>query len=194
LRPREVDQLRRSLDEERRDGVSRGHPKPVRDAAIIETLIGTGLRVTEACLLRVGDLYLDGDHPSVFVRRGKGGRQRLVPISSRLGDYLREFLSQKQTWGQSNEREQPLFLGEHGVALTRWGITKIWKSALARAGLPPKWGVHSTRHTFAVEAYRQTRDLRLVQRLLGHASPVTTMAYAALLDEDVRAGVERIWG
>jgi site-specific recombinase XerD len=59
--------------------------------------------------------------------------------------------------------------------------------------LPGNWGIHATRHTYAVEVYRQTQDLRLTQRLLGHASVVTTTVYAALLDESVRAGVERIW-
>ncbi len=78
--------------------------------------------------------------------------------------------------------------------MTRFGISKIWKAALTAAGLSDRWGVRATRHTYAVEAYRKTKDLRLTQTLLGHTSPVTTTVYAALLDEDARAGVEKIWG
>jgi integrase/recombinase XerD len=53
--------------------------------------------------------------------------------------------------------------------------------------------VHSTRHSYAVEVYRKTRDLRLTQRLLGHSNVATTQVYASLLDEDLRRGVEKVW-
>jgi site-specific recombinase XerD len=56
-----------------------------------------------------------------------------------------------------------------------------------------RFGVHATRHSYAVEVYRKTRDLRLTQRLLGHSSPNTIQVYASLLDDDVRRGVEAIW-
>jgi site-specific recombinase XerD len=69
----------------------------------------------------------------------------------------------------------------------------VWKAALAVAGLPVRHGVHASRHSYAVEIYRKTKDLRLTQRLLGHASPNTTQVYASLLDDDVRRGVEAIW-
>jgi integrase/recombinase XerD len=167
--------------------------KKVRDAAIIELLLGSGLRVSEACALTIGDLHLRFDEPALFVRNGKGGRPRLVPISTRLCSYLSTFVEQKARWREPTESGYPLFVGQHGVALTRFGMTKVWKAAIRGAGLPDQWGIHSARHTFAVEVYRKTRDLRLTQRLLGHASAVTTMTYAALLDEDLRAGVEKVW-
>jgi len=160
---------------------------------IVELLLGSGLRVSEACALAVGDLHVQGDGPALLVRRGKGGRPRLVPISSRLASELLGFLDHKGAWGESLDAAQPLFVGQHGVGLTRFGLTKVWKATLRSSGLPGSWGIHATRHSYAVEIYRRTRDLRLTQRLLGHSSVVTTMVYAALLDEDVRAGVERIW-
>ena len=72
-------------------------------------------------------------------------------------------------------------------------MSRLWKAALKRAGLPTHWGVHATRHSYAVEVYRRTRDLRLTQRLLGHSSVTTTQVYADVLAEDVKAGVEAIW-
>ncbi len=189
LRPEDVAALRASLEADRR----RGNPRTVRDFAIVELLLGSGLRVSEACSLAIRDLHLQVGDPAIFVRNGKGGRARLVPISSRLAATLGAFIDRKREWGEPLESDRPLFLGQHRVALTRFGMSKLWKSALRAARLPDRWGIHATRHTFAVEVYRQTRDLRLTQRLLGHASVVTTTAYAALLDEDVRAGVEKIW-
>jgi len=86
----------------------------------------------------------------------------------------------------------PLFLSERFGAMSRSAIHRIWKAALEAAVLPTRWGVHATRHSYAVEVYRKTRDLRLTQRLLGHSSPVVTTVYANLLDDDVRRGVEQI--
>lgn len=171
----------------------RGTPKNVRDAMIVELLLGAGLRVSEACAVKVGEIYLQSESPSVFVARGKGGRPRLVPISSRLAAALSAFLAEKAVWGEPLDAKQPLFLGQHGVGLTRFGVTKLWKAALRSSGLPDSWGVHAARHSYAVEVYRRTRDLRLTQRLLGHSSVVTTTVYAAVLHEDMRAGVELIW-
>lgn len=189
LRPEQVAVLRATLEKQRRTAI----PKSVRDAMIIELLLGSGLRVSEACAVTVGDVHLQGDSPAVFVRHGKGGRPRLVPISLRLSRGLLEFLAHKAAWGQPLEPRQPLFLGQHGVSLTRFALTKIWKETLRSSGLPTSWGIHATRHSYAVELYRRTKDLRLTQRVLGHSSVVTTMVYASLLDEDIRAGVERVW-
>jgi site-specific recombinase XerD len=72
-------------------------------------------------------------------------------------------------------------------------VIAVRQEGLANARLPTTWGVHSTRHSYAVEVYRRTRDLRLTQMLLGHANVSTTTVYANLLDEDVRRGVELVW-
>lgn len=158
----------------------------VRNAVMVELLLGTGLRVSELCALRTGDLYLQDGRADVLVRRGKGGKARMVAISGRLAAYLRQYL-------EGVEPNGPLFVSERGGHLTRSAVHRVWKTALERAGLPTSWGVHATRHSYAVEVYRRTRDLRLTQRLLGHANVATTTVYANLLDEDVRRGVERVW-
>ncbi|HEY5373360.1 MAG TPA: tyrosine-type recombinase/integrase, partial [Polyangiaceae bacterium] len=117
-------------------------PKRVRDATIIELLLGSGLRVSEACALKIGHVHLQDGSPAVFVRRGKGGRPRLVPISSRLASRLATYLESKAGWGELVDADGPLFLGQHGVELTRFGLSKIWKVALAAAGLADRWGIH----------------------------------------------------
>ena len=193
LSPSQVGILRTRIEGERLRGITEGGPKAIRDAAILETLLGTGLRVSELCALVLGDLFLEAGSTHVLVRRGKGGKTRLVAISDRLAAYLHEFVAWKSTAGDPVEPSSPLFLSERRGALTRSAVHRVWKAALERSGLPTTWGVHATRHSYAVEVYRKTRDLRLTQRLLGHSSPVVTTVYANLLDDDVRRGVATVW-
>jgi len=193
LSPGQVGALRTSVEAARRAGLATGDRLAVRNAVLVEVLLGTGLRVSELCALRVGDVFIANGRADVFVRRGKGGKGRIVAISQQLAVFVKAFLTWKAGVGQSIEPERPLFLSERGRHLTRSAVHRVWKSALANATLPTTWGVHATRHSYAVEVYRRTRDLRLTQRLLGHANVSTTTVYASLLDEDVRRGVELVW-
>lgn len=188
----QVGAVRDAMELERVDGANRGDARAVRNAAIVETLLGTGLRVSELCALTMGDLFLDAGNPQVLVQRGKGGKKRLVAISSRLAAYLDGYLIWRQKTGNAVVAAEPLFAARAGH-ITRSAVHRVWKEALALAGLSTRWGVHATRHSYAVEVYRKTRDLRLTQRLLGHSSPVVTTVYANLLDDDVRRGVESVW-
>ena len=99
----------------------------------------------------------------------------------------------KRAWAEPTDTASPLFLSERRGHLSRSAVHRVWKAALRAAGLDTRWGVHATRHSYAVEVYRKTRDLRLTQRLLRHSSPAITQVYASLLDDDVRRGVERVW-
>ena len=185
--------LRAHVGGERQRALVEGHRQPVRDAAIVEVLLGSGVRVSEACALRVGDLFLGDGRGDVLVRRGKRGKGRLVAISPQLATYVADFLNWKANTGESIEQDAPLFVSERGGQLSRSAVHRCWKAILKSAGLPTRWGVHATRHSFATELYRCTLDLRLVQRLLGHASVATTQVYAAIIDDDARHGVAMIW-
>ena len=193
LAPDQVAQLRASIERARERGLAAHDQLTVRNAAIVELLLGSGLRVSELRALRVSDLFLQDGGADVLVRCGKGGKSRLVAISERLAEYLRTFLAETAPVYEKRDPERPLFVSERGGPLTRSAVHRVWKATLATAGLPTTWGVHATRHSYAVEVYRKTRDLRLTQRLLGHSNVATTTVYANLLDEDVRRGVERVW-
>lgn len=184
--------LRSAMERQRVEGDANGDIRAVRNAAIVETLLGTGFRVSELCALKVGDLFLCPSNPQILVRRGKGGKRRLVPISTGLSIYLAKYIEWSRDAGLITNDDRALFGGRDGH-ITRSAVHRIWKDALETAGLPIRWGVHATRHSYAVEVYRKTRDLRLTQRLLGHSSPVVTTVYANLLDDDVRRGVEAVW-
>lgn len=193
LRPEQVQVLRTRLEAERRLGLEEHDRYAVRNSAIVEVLLGTGLRVSELCSLVIGDFFLDLGSANVLVRRGKGGKTRLVAISDRLAEYLSGFVEFKVGAGEPVKPESPVFLSERQGKMCRSAVHRIWKAALERAGLPTRWGVHATRHSYAVEVYRKTRDLRMTQRLLGHSSPAVTQVYASLLDDDVRRGVGMVW-
>jgi len=185
--------LRTSIEAARQEGLATHDRLAVRNAVMVELLLGSGLRVSELCGLATGDVYLQNGRADLLVRRGKGGKARMVAVSERLAAYLRMFLTWKEEVGERIDHDAPLFRSERGHRLTRSAVHRVWKVTLKRAGLPTTWGVHSTRHSFAVEIYRKTRDLRLTQRLLGHSNVATTTVYANLLDEDVRRGVEMVW-
>jgi site-specific recombinase XerD len=189
----QVATLRAKVEEARQRGLTAGDKIAVRNSALVEVLLGTGLRVSELCGLTIGDIYLRSGRADVVVRHGKGDKARIVAISHSLAGYLTELLAWKATVGEHVEPRQPVFVSERGSFLTRSAVHRIWKTTLKSAGLPETWGVHATRHSYAVEVYRKTHDLRLTQRLLGHSNISTTTVYASLLDEDIRQGVERLW-
>ncbi len=193
LAPAEVEVLRVFVEKQRQVGAAHGDRHRVRNAVIVETLLGTGLRVSELCALLIGDLFLKDGSANVLVRRGKGGKTRLVAISERLVKYLAAYVSFKAEVGEPVADASPVFLSERKGPMCRSAVHRLWKSALKGAGLPTRWGVHATRHSYAVEVYRKTRDLRLTQRLLGHSSPGITQVYANLLDDDVKRGVAKVW-
>jgi site-specific recombinase XerD len=193
LATEQVQQLRKSVEAARETGVAAGDPLVVRNAVMVELLLGTGLRVSELCQLHVADVYLQNGRADVLVRRGKGGKSRLVAISERLALYVGRYVAWKEQLGERIDPEEPLFRSERGQHLTRSALHRVWKASLSRAGLPIRFGVHATRHTYACHLYRTTKDLRLTQRLLGHSNVATTTVYANLLDEDVRRGVEQLW-
>ena len=165
----------------------------VRNWMLIDLLTCTGLREAEAAALRCGDLRLRYGEAAVYVRNGKGGRSRTIQIPNALKTHLNSFLRWKRGRGESVGEDDPLFIGQRG-AWTPAAVAEAVKKVLRDCGLyRPGKAAHAMRHSYAVEMYRQERDLRAVQKQLGHASVQTTQIYADVLDEDIRAQVAMLW-
>ena len=150
----------------------------LRDHAMLELLYGGGRRVGEICALRVEDLRLDVGHAQV---RGKGDKERLVPLGRPAVEALERYLAegrpmlQKGTPGRMMRTERRLFLSVRGRPLTRDRVWAMVRAAGAQQGI--KASPHMLRHSYATHMVEHGADLRSVQTLLGHADIATTQVY-----------------
>lgn len=149
-----------------------------RDRAILETLYSTGIRVSEVVGINRGDLDDSGE--AVLIR-GKGRRERLVPLGSHALAALRHYIamhdSELAAAGLSAESVQALFINKHGGRLSSRSVRRKVTKYLEQVGLDPDISPHTIRHSFATHLLDNGADLRSVQELLGHQSLSSTQVY-----------------
>ncbi len=151
-----------------------------RDRAIMETIYSSGLRVSEVVGLNIQDL--DAAQRILLVR-GKGRRERIVPISSHALAAIRHY---NQIARQGGSPEAPLFVNKNGGRLSARSVRRKLDIHLEEAGLDPKISPHTLRHSFATHLLDNGADLRSVQELLGHQSLSTTQIYTHLTTTRIR--------
>ncbi len=150
-------------------------PEGERNRAILETLYGCGLRVSELVNLKLSDLYFDEDFIKVT---GKGNKQRFVPISTINKKYINLYRSEVRVHLPiQKEHEDFLFLNRRGKQLTRAMIFTIIKRLAEEIGLKKSISPHTFRHSFATHLLENGADLRAIQQMLGHESITTTEVY-----------------
>jgi integrase/recombinase XerD len=157
-----------------------------RDRAILETLYGAGLRISELIGLDIDDV--DVDDGSVLVRSGKGGKGRRVPVGRPARAALSAYLvqSRPELARRSFRGAAAVFLNARGGRLSRQGCWKILKAYARAAGLEDRVSPHTLRHSFATHMLDAGADIRVVQELLGHASLATTQVYTLVSDRRLR--------
>jgi integrase/recombinase XerD len=148
-------------------------PEGQRNYAIIETLYGCGLRVSELVNLRLTDIHREEEY---IVVTGKGNKQRLVPISKKALKEIDLYKTDRSRL-KSIHDENIVFLNRYGRQLTRAMIFHIIKELAAMAGITKKISPHTFRHSFATHMVQAGADLRAVQEMLGHESILTTEIY-----------------
>ena len=155
------------------DCIDLSKPEGHRNKAIIETLYGCGLRVSELVNLRMTNIHSGEGYISVT---GKGNKQRLVPISNKA---LKEIENYKHFRNKLSviHDQNIMFLNRRGSGLTRAMIFTIIKELAAKAGILKKISPHTFRHSFATHMVEAGADLRAVQEMLGHESIMTTEIY-----------------
>ncbi len=155
-----------------------GGERNARDAAILELLYSSGLRVGELVSLREGDLSLG----EMTVRvTGKGRKVRVVPLGRKAAEALRVYLEVRRGRAAGpggSSPDDPVFRNLRGGPLTARSVARILSAAMARAGLGRHLSPHGIRHTFATHLLESGADLRAIQEMLGHASLSTTQRYA----------------
>lgn len=150
-------------------------PEGERNRAILETLYGCGLRVSELINLKLSDLYFDEDFILVT---GKGNKQRFVPISEVNKKYINIYWKEIRTHLTiKKEHEDFVFLNRRGKQLTRAMIFTIVKQLAEEIGLKKNISPHTFRHSFATHLLENGADLRAIQQMLGHESITTTEVY-----------------
>lgn len=149
----------------------------LRNHAIIETLYGSGLRVSELIDARLSRLDLD---ESILIVEGKGSKERLVPVSPVANELLIEWIKQRKMMDIKPEGEDIIFLNRRGAPLTRVMIFYIIKRLAELAGIKKNVSPHTLRHSFATHLLEGGANLRAIQEMLGHESISTTELYLHL--------------
>lgn len=152
-----------------------------------------GMRVAELVDLRCGDLLCGYGQCEIFVRDGKGGKSRHIQILESLKTHLRQFIAWKREMGEGTGEDDYVFVGKRGV-WSRQAPQQIVKKYLKQLGLYEKGkSIHSLRHSYATELYKNCKDLRAVQKQLGHASIVTTTIYSDVTKEAIKEHLVGMW-
>lgn len=164
----EIDRMEACIDLSKKEG----H----RNLAIIETLYGCGLRVSELCHLKLSNLYLEEGFIQVI---GKGGKERLIPISHRAKECLYYYFQDRNTWDIPLPYQDYVFITvKRGVRnIGRIMIFHLIKELASQAGIEKNISPHTLRHSFATHLLEGGANLRAIQAMLGHESIETTSIY-----------------
>lgn len=158
------------------ESVKESDPRSLRDRALLEVMYGCGLRVSEACEMKVEDLVADGELVRIL---GKGSKERLVPMGGAAGRALAVYVaSARDAFTKGDLAERHLFVTRRGKPFTRQGIFKIIKERAVAADISPdRISPHVLRHCFASHLLQRGADIRAIQEMLGHADIGTTQIY-----------------
>jgi integrase/recombinase XerD len=172
--PRRLPQTLSEREMERLLVVADATPTPLRDRALLEVLYGAGLRVSEATGLTLDLVHL---RERALRVRGKGDKERLVPLGRPGCKALAAYLEAERPRLAAAGRKREVFLSPRGARLTRQAVFALVRRLAARAGIEAPLSPHGLRHAFATHMVERGADLRVVQSLLGHANIGTTEVY-----------------
>ncbi len=181
--PREEQRLVRNILSEKEilnllEALNGDDPLSIRNRAIMELLYGCGLRTSELCQLKIEDL--DFKEQTVTIRKGKGGKPRLVPIGQYAAHYLQCYLDRGRKYMLKGKRTDPgfLFLSQRGNPFNKTTINKsVMRSTARKIGTKKYLSCYSFRHSVASHLLANHVDITYIARLLGHASLKTTQRY-----------------
>lgn len=167
--------------------IDMSRPMAHRDRAMLETLYGCGLRVSELCTLRISRLNFGEGFVRVI---GKGDKERLVPISPEAMKQITHYRDHERSHlPVQPDAEDTLFLNVRGGGLSRISVFNLVKRLAVKAGVRKKISPHTFRHSFATHLVEGGADLRAVQEMLGHASITTTEIYTHLDRDYLRSNI-----
>jgi integrase/recombinase XerD len=163
------------------------HPQGPRNMAIVETLYGSGLRVSELINLKISDLYFDED---LILINGKGNKQRLVPMGNMSKKKIKIYISDHRKTKDIKYRDT-LFLNRNGRGISRVMIFNIVNELAKTNTIKKKISPHTFRHSFATHILENGADLRTIQQMMGHENITTTEIYMHLDSKHLLAELEK---
>ena len=158
----------------------------IRDRALLELLYSSGARISEVIGLNAGDISSSEEGFATLLVRGKGGKDRIIPIGSFARKALNDYLVRIRPTLAAKKASNALFLNLRGGRLSRQAAWKIVLTAAKKAGLERKVSPHALRHSFATHLLDGGADIRVVQELLGHSSVTTTQIYTLVTIDKLR--------
>lgn len=162
-------------------------PTGLRNRAMIETLYATGGRVSEVVSLDLGDVIKSSDEIVTVKVKGKGGKQRLVPLGRFAQHAIEQYLIRARPIFAKDLREPALFINEtRGSRLSRQSAWQVVKEAARKGKIKSEISPHALRHSFATHLLDGGADIRVVQELLGHSSVTTTQIYTLVTIDKLR--------
>jgi site-specific recombinase XerD len=161
---------------------------------LIELAINTGLRVFEITDLECRDIVLRRELSFINVRNGKCRKSRQVRVSTKFQESALEFLEWKRQKAEETKINSPLFFSPKSKAkYTTRGLQLAFKRCIKRAGIPDYHSIHHLRHSYASCLWVSSKkDIRLVQKQLGHSSISITQVYVDLFEENIKTAIERL--
>ncbi len=170
-------------------GKDPGQAISLRDYLLLELLYSTGARVSEVVGINLSDITensVNGESIWVLKLRGKGGKERIVPLGTYAKNAIDDYLVRTRPSLLKKLNESALFLNNRGTRLSRVSAWEIVKRAAEKAGLTSRVTPHVFRHSYATHLLDGGADIRVVQELLGHASVTTTQIYTLITIDKVR--------
>jgi len=165
--------------------------KPIgfRNRVIIEVLYGTGLRASELCNLEIQDFLME--ERLLFVKEGKGKKDRILPLGDNAYRYLSEYVKRFRKKLLSGKKTKSLFIFHKGRSLNVYWVRAIIKSLVKKSGLEKEVTPHVIRHTFATHLLKRGAGIREIQILLGHSSISSTQVYINLNQDHLKEEYEK---
>ena len=181
------DTLSNSEVESMIDSIDLSKPQGERNRAILETLYGSGLRVSELVSLKISNIYFQDGFMRIL---GKGNKERLVPLGGMAAKRISDYIEQVRIHTEAKKgAEDFVFLNRRGNLLSRVMIFNIVKQSAYDAGIKKSISPHTLRHSFATELIQRGANLRAVQEMLGHESITTTEIYTHLDRDYLRSNI-----